>query len=702
MKKKIVIIRQAGIKDCGVSCLLSLIKYYGGNIPIEKLREMTKTDKNGVTAYHLIESAKEIGFNARGIKCENINDLNKNISLPCIAHLVINKSYKHYVVIYQINYKKNRITYMDPNKGICKTSFDEFNKMWSKIIIDLYPIKKIAVLNTKNNVINLIKEIFISHKKIVLNILLLSIFVTIFSISGSYYFKFIIDKITTLSINNFYIISIIFATLFILKSISDYFRNQLLLYVNSKIDFCLIGTTFKHIICLPYDYFKSKTTGEVVSRINDLNYIKEMISKVLLTVFVDIILVIFSSFILYSINTNLFFISLIIFSLYFVTVLIFSPIFKRDIIINQQRQAVVNSYLIESISGFESIKALGIENSISDKLNDKYSSYLLHSIKTNKNYNIQALIKDLIGGLGSIIILFVGYLLVVDNKMSIGDLITYNSLLIYFLEPIKSMIELEPLIRYSSSSIKRINELYEIEKEKLIVDKKYTGSKINGTININNLNYSINDKDYILKNINLNIKAGEKVMIIGDSGSGKSSLMKLLINYSKVDRNEITIDNKDINDYNKMELRKRIAYVSQNEYLFTDSIYNNVVLNIETNYDKFLHIAKFTEIDKIVKNKSLGYDTLLEENGFNISGGEKGRIALARALLKDFDILLLDEALSEIDVNMERRILKRMFNEYKNKTMIIISHRLENMDLFDKIVRISSGTITKITEYCNE
>lgn len=696
MKKKFIIVKQNGIKDCGVACLLSIIRYYEGNIPLEKLREMTKTNRNGTSAYHLIECAKKIGFNARGLKCENLFSLENKISIPCIAHLIINKSYKHYVVIYEINYKRKKVTYMDPNDGIHKVSFDEFDKIWSKIIIDIYPIKKIINLNTKNVIKPLIKNTFLYNKKVSINIILLSMFVTIFSIGGSYYFKIIIDNFNNMSLNNFYLISIIFVFVFLFKSISDYFRNQLLLYINSKIDFSLISNTFKHIICLPYDYFKTKTTGEIISRINDLNYVREMISKVALTVFVDIALIIFSVFVLFSINQILFLVSLIILGLYLLIIIFFSPIFKRGILKNQQKQSNVNSYLIESINGFESIKALNIENKISDNLNNKYIDYLIHAFKFNKNYNIQTLFKDLVGGLGFLSIMFIGYLLVLNGKMSIGSLITYNSLLIYFLDPIKNALELEPLIRYSSSSLKRINELFEIQKENLFIDKKYTGSKIKGNIIINNLNYSFNDKDYILKDLNLNISSGEKVMIIGESGSGKSSLMKLLLNYSKVKPNKILIDNKDINDYNKKELRNNIAYISQNETLFTDSIYNNITLNKDINYDEFLRIAKFAEVDAIIKDKQLGYDTLLEENGFNISGGEKGRIVLARALINSFNLLILDEALSEVDVNMERRILKRLFNEYKNKTIIIVSHRLENMDLFDKVVSMSSGKINSI------
>ena len=209
----------------------------------------------------------------------------------------------------------------------------------------------------------------------------------------------------------------------------------------------------------------------------------------------------------------------------------------------------------------------------------------------------------------------------------------------------------------------------------------------------------MNDKDLILKNINLEIKSKEKVLIIGNSGCGKSTFMKLLLNYNNIERNKIIIDDKDINDYNIKELRNNIAYVSQNETLYTDSIYNNIVLNnVDVSYNKFLDICKLTEVDKLVENKYLGYDTLLEENGFNISGGEKNRIVLSRALLKNFNVLMLDEALNEIDINMERRILKNIFNKYFNKTIIIVSHRLENMDLFDKVIKFSNGSIEYITK----
>jgi len=698
MKKKIPIVKQEGIKDCGASCLLSIIRYYGGNISLEKLRELTKTTKIGTTAYHLTLASEKLGFVSKGIKCKSLNDLNNKIDIPFIAHLVINKSYKHYIVVYDLNYKKKIVTIMDPNSGVKKLSFDEFDKVWSKVIITFYPVKKIPTYKTNNNVKNILKYLVSNNKKVFVHIVLLSLFITLFNIINSYYFKIIIDDIVVSSINNFYIISFFFVIFILLKSLCEFFRNQLILYSNQKIDYQLFTKTFSHVMNLPYDYFKNKTTGEILSRISDLNYIKEAISKVIVTIFVDLLLIIISGAILLGINKDLFLITIIIFVLYLIVALIFSPIYKRLINLSQEKNAQINSNLIESINGFETIKSMNLQNRTINKIENQYMDNLYVEHKVNKNHNIGQFLKDLIGGLGLFVILFVGYLKVMKGMLSIGDLITYNSLLIYFLNPIKNILELEPLIRYALSSFKRVNELYEIDMEKLEIDHKYTGNKIKGNITIKDFSYSINDKDLILNNINLNASRGSKIMIIGNSGCGKSTLLKSLLKYSEIERGKIFIDDKDINDYNTKELRENITYISQNETLFTDSIFNNIVLNKDIDYNEFLKQSRLTEVDKICNKKYLGYDTLLEENGFNISGGERNRIILCRALIKSSNIILLDEALNEIDVNMERRILKRMFKNMKEKTIIVVSHRLENMDLYDCVVSMENGTIKNILE----
>ena len=213
-----------------------------------------------------------------------------------------------------------------------------------------------------------------------------------------------------------------------------------------------------------------------------------------------------------------------------------------------------------------------------------------------------------------------------------------------------------------------------------------------GDIEFNNYTYEIND-NIILKDINLNIKQGEKVILTGVSGCGKSTLLKSILRYYEVDRDKISIGGKDINDFNLKELRSNIVYVSQNEKLFTASLMDNIRIKKNIDYDKFLKLATYTEVDEICKDKVLGYDTLIEEDGFNVSGGERSRIILCRALTKDANIYLFDEILNELDTKMERRILNRLFTDLVDKTIIIISHRLDNIDLYDKVIKMVDGKI---------
>jgi ATP-binding cassette subfamily B protein len=697
MSKKYIFIKQQDIKDCGVCCLLSIIKYYNGNVPLERLREMTNTTKLGTNAFNIIKTAEELNFNAKGVSSK-LEDINNSL-LPAIAHVVIDNKYKHYVVIYKIDYKKKILLIMDPNVGIKKYTFDEFNNIWTNVLILLIPNSKIPIINPKTSTTDFFVSLIKPYKKTFISIILLSFIYMIFNIFISFYFKFIIDNVLLYnSKNNLYVITLlcIFATLY--KIIISYFRNNLLMYLNEKIDFPLIKDCFRHIMTLPYSYFKNKTTGEIVSRINDLSNIKDMISKALVTVFIDVPLVVFVFVIFFTLNITLAFISVLIVGLLILAFLIFKNIIKSKITLIHERGAKVNAYLIESIEGLETIKSNGNEEEIQLNMGNKYINYLSVIRNYFKIYNIQLFIKDIITYIGTLIILFVGTLLVIDGKMSLGELITFNALLIYFIEPIKGIIDLEFVIRDAFISIKRIRDLYEIDCEFLKEDNKVSNIKIKGSIKVNNLSFSYNNYEKIIDNLNIKINIGDKVLINGTSGVGKSTLFKLLMNYYSVDHNKILIDEKNINDYNLKEYRDNICYIGQNEKLFTDTIYNNIIFDREVDYNDFLTICKITKVTDFVNKNRIGYDYLLEEDGFNISGGQRQRIILARGLLKKANIILLDEALSEVDESLERIILKNIFCYFKDKTILIISHRLENKDLFDRVLKLDNYKLEECYE----
>ena len=670
------LIRQDGFKDCGPTCLSMIIKHYKGYIDINELKEMCKTDKNGTTAYHLIETAKKCGFESYGVKC-NLEDINKNnIILPCIAHVILNNSYKHYVVIKKIDYKKKKITVYDPIGTIKTYTYENFQKIFSNIIILLYPIK--VIKNIPNNSIKkFILEITKTSTKQLIQIIIISIFITLFSIIISFYLQYMVDNVNNQG--KIYFIFTLFLIIYIMKIISDFLRNKIIILVNQKIDFNLNYNSFKQIINLPYCYYKNNTTGEIISKINDLDVVRQVISKVAISIFIDLPLTLLSLIIMYILNEKLFIISLIIMLLYWLVLILFRNPLNEKIEDTTLAKADTTSYMVERINGYETLKGCNKEHIALKKFEDKYAALSNKIYDLDNCYNYQLLLKEIINDLGFIFIILIGILLVKDNIITIGQLLSFNSLLVYFLTPIRNIIDLDDSIKQSKIAIKKILNLYYDKKESGILDKKMKGEII-----FKNLSYTLNETRNVLENINLKINQNSKVMVIGESGSGKSTLFKILKKYYTVPRDKVYIDNVDINDYQE----SNIVYVSQNEILFTDTISNNI------DSDNIIDISKICLIDEIVKNNQLGYNMLIEENGFNLSGGERQRIILARALANEFDILIIDEGLSQVDINMERKILKNLFENYNDKTIIFISHRLENMDLFNQVIKLKKGRIS--------
>jgi len=687
--KKYPLVLQDEIKDCGVSCIQMIIKYYGGYIKKSKLLEMTKTSKKGTTAYNIKDTLINLGFDSKGIKC-NLSDINKdNIVLPCIASVTIDNSYKHFIVIYEINFNKKYLVIGDPADKIKKISYNDFDKIFNNVLITFFPIKTLSIekdIPQINFLFNLLKP----HKKLLFNIFILSIFITFFSILTSFYTEYMIKSLNFHSKRYLLFMFCIFFSIYILKIFSDFFRNKLLLFINQKLDLVLTLDIFKKIIKLPYCYYQNRTTGDVISRINDLESVREMISKVFLSIFIDLPLTLVSLIILYFINSTLFIIGLLMLIFYFIIIIIFRRIFNDYIRKIQVKKGEATAFMVESISGFETVKGMHIEDNINNKFEKRYVKYLKDIFKFQNLYFLQNLFKEILDNIGFIIITLVGCILVIDGTMNIGRLLTFTSLLIYFLEPIKNIINLDTMIKESKNALRRILDLISNEDEKNGLVDNFQ----NGDIEFQNLYFSFNDRDYILKNINLNIKKNSKVMVVGKSGSGKSTLFKILMRYYKTKNNNVFINNIDLNNYDINTLNNNILYLGQNEILFNDTLYNNLVFD-NSNSSKFLDVCNICFVDKIF-DSNLGYNMLIEENGFNLSGGEKQRIILARSLLKDFNILIIDEGLSQVDVNMERKILKNIFKYYKDITIIFISHRLDNLDLFDNLIKIEKGVVSSV------
>ena len=300
MLKKYIVL-QDGLKECGNACLLSIIRYYQGNISMQRLLELTKTTKDGTNFYNMSLAAKELGFISKGYKVDNF-ELLKEIDKPFVSQIIIN-NYYHFVVVYKI--KNNKVTIMDPAKGIINISLDKFKSIYTGYILLLEPYKKIPIYTESNYLINLVKETIYNNKNLIIKLLFFTIIIAIFTCIYSYNFKIIIDKVIKTNKLNLLIVTIIFIIILTLNKLSSYLRNNLVLYLNQKLDLSIITTTIKKIITLPYSYYKNKTTGEMIARINDLFYIKNTISKIITNLFLDNILALIVVFILMKINTTM-------------------------------------------------------------------------------------------------------------------------------------------------------------------------------------------------------------------------------------------------------------------------------------------------------------------------------------------------------------------------------------------------------------
>lgn len=694
MKKNLIVL-QDGAKDCGAACLRSIIQYYGGNVTLERLIELTKTTKEGTTFYNLKEASEEIGLATRSYRVNDIEKI-KEINIPFICQITKN-NYTHFIVVYKI--KDNKLLIMDPSIGKQSIDIFDFNNIWTGNIMLFEKVSTLPLEEDPNITNRLIKEVLKNNKGNIIFVMILSLISTILSCLVSLYSQIIFDKIIDTELNNLIIVTLTFSILYIIKNITNYIRNHILIYISQKLDINILLNTFTKVVLLPYNYYKNRRTSEVLSKINDLSYIKNFISKIIVTIFLDFLLLIVAIITIYYKIKEVLIIFIITQILYILIVLIFNNYIKNITIKRQEATATLNNTIIESVSTFETIKGLNIEDNIIYKFSKDYSSLLNITFDIDKLNNLLTFLKEMIINICLITVDYYIFKNIMNGISTTGDYLTITILSSYLIYPISNIMDLSYEYHYIKNSIKRANTFFEVEEEKIHDKRKLT---VNGNIKIMNLKYTFNNKCYVLNDINLFIKNNDRVLILGSSGSGKSTILKLLYKYLEADRKTIYINGYDINDYSLSDIRENITYVSQNELLFNDTIRNNIILGREVSEIDYLNICKILHIDDIVKDSIQGYDYVLEENGINLSGGQRQRIILARSLLKNSNIIMIDEGFNQIDITLEREILQDIFTYYHNKTFIIVSHRKENSDLYNRIIKIKNGVVQSIEEVNNE
>ena len=683
-------------KDCGVASLAMVFGYFGSYYSLARLRELAKTTTNGTTALGLVKAAETLGFEPQAIQADMTLFDSPNLIFPFVVHVLKDKELFHYYVVTGKDKQNIHIADPDPEVRLTKLSRERFEEEWTGTTIFVAPSPNYQPHKDKKQSLTSFLPILINQKGLITNIILATVLVTLINIVGSYYLQSIIDTyVPNQTSSTLSIISICLVIVYALQQILSFAQDYLLIILGQRLSIDVILSYIKHIFNLPMSFFATRRTGEIVSRFTDANSIIDALASTTISIFLDISMMLIISIILFLQNSNLFFISLLGLPIYALIIIAFMKPFEKMNRDTMEANATLSSSVIEDINGIETIKSLASEKTRYQKIDREFVDYLKRSFTYSRAESQQKALKKLAQLSLNVCVLWMGANFVMDGKMSLGQLITYNTLLYYFTNPLENIINLQTKLQTAQVANSRLNEVYrvksEFEGQKMVEDL----SMVQGDMTFKGIHYKYEYGQDILSDINLTIKQGSKIALVGISGSGKSTLAKMMVNFYSPNQGEIRLGDMNLNQIDKKSLRQHINYLPQQPYVFNGTILENLLLGAKegTTPEDILCAVELAEIREDIERMPLNYQTELTSDGTGISGGQRQRIALARALLTDAPILILDEATSSLDILTEKRIVDNLMN--LDKTLIFIAHRLTIAERVEKVVVLDRGKIVE-------
>lgn len=695
MYKKYSCVMQHDASDCAAATIATVLEHYKVEISIMKLREILGTDLYGTTVKGIVEGLNKLDFDAKAIRTD-VNSLDSKITLPAVANIITEEGMSHFVVIHKITNKGNFII-ADPAKGIRKLDKEAFSGYFTGVIIFMIPKSTFERQKIKNKgMFDLFCSLILPQKKMIITILLTSLVLSLVGIVVSTSSKILMDEIIPYQLKNtLFIFLIAFGIITIIQSLLGAFRQHIILFLSRKVDIPILMGYYDHIMHLPYSFFVSRKTGDIITRFQDAMTIKEIFTSASVSLILDLALSLISAVVLWNMNSSLFAILLIMVFVNIILVYIFKKPYKKINYEQMESSAKMNSQLIESIKNIETLKSQNDEKHQMGILENKFVNLLKISYQEGVLQNVQGFISSVVGTMGNLIFMGVGALFIIDGKMSIGDLLVFQSMSQYFTGPVESIVSLQLTYQEAQIAMKRLSELMELEREDEN-NNKLKEINLNGDIKFKGVNFAYGSRPPIIQDFNLNIRQGQKVAIVGESGTGKSTVVKLLMKFMEIKEGKISINNYDISDIDQYYLRRNIAYIPQNIELFTGTIIENLMIGNESStYEEIIIACKKAGAHSFIELLPNKYNSFIEEGGANLSGGEKQRIAIARALLSNPELYIFDEATSNLDSFSEQQIHKLIFQHIKDKTTIIIAHRLSTILSCDYICFMENGKISE-------
>ena len=691
-KNKEVFIKGDGPFEEGLACLKMICKMYDVKFSYESLEQPLiekLSEKNTLTLNILGEILLQNGFiiGDAFVNRKNLLRLKKNSLVFYKEHISIVKE-SNIEKFILISPKLGKLVF---KKSDLENSFPEINK----ILI----LKRSIKSNINKFGINWIIPFLKKYRNIFIKLLLASFVVQLLSLANPLLIQVIIDKvISQRSLNTLQIIGIALFLVTIFESILRSLRTFLLVETTNRIDLDLGSEIISHLFKLPLTFFSKRRVGELSTKISELEKIRDFFTGQTLTTIIDALFSIIYIFIMIIYSWLLTLIALSVLPIQILITLLGVPLFKNQYRKVAESNANTQNHLIESMNIIQTIKTQNIENNTFKKWFENYSNFVQKIFNKTTTGTILTESSSLLQKISQIIVLWVGASLVLKGQLTLGQLIAFRIISGYVTQPILRLSSLSQRFEELKVSFERLGDVINQETESNVSDKNNISMpEIHGQIKYYNVDYKYQENgNKILDNINIEFKNKSLIGIVGRSGSGKSTFVKLLARLYKPNNGKIYIDDIDIQKVALNSLRKQIGFVSQEPNLVTGTVLENIgISDPEINKSEIIDAAKRACAHDFIMNLENGYSTQIEEKGGSLSGGQKQRIAIARALVNKPKILILDEATSALDFITEKDVLRNIYENKENCTVIFVTHRITNLLNVDKILLMSNGQIAE-------
>jgi ATP-binding cassette subfamily B protein len=705
LKKKFPFYKQPDTKDCGPTCLRIVSKYYGKSISLQQIRNLSETTREGSSLLGLSDAAENLGFRSMGVQID-FNTLTEEVPFPCVAHW--NKN--HFVVVYKID-KNNKVYISDPSYGLITYTREEFIKSW---------IGENANENTEEGIVLILettpaffqtefdaeesKASFTFLSKYLLKYKTLVIQLAIGLLGGSLLsliFPFLTQSIVDVGIQNqdinfIYVVLLAQIMLFLGRMGIETIRSWILLHLSARINISIISDFFIKLMKLPISFFDTRMTGDIMQRINDHHRIEQLLtSSSLNTLFSLVNLIIFSIVLLFY-DYRLFIVYLVGAVLYIGWISFF---LKKRKELDYKRFSQVSqeqSKVIELINGMQEIK---MHNAEKQKRWDwEFLQVKLFKIRI-KSLSLeqwQSVGGNFINQMKDILVSFLSAKLVLSGNLTLGMMLSVQYIIGQLNSPLLQLIDFIKQTQDAKISLERLGEIHDKDDEE-DKNEQYVADVPKQDIEIKDMSFRYIGSDVpVFENLSLTIPYQQTTAIVGASGSGKTTLLKLLMKFYDPDHGEIRIGNTNMKNISPRYWRDHCGVVMQEGYVFNDTIANNIAVG-EDHIDKqkLRRAVEIANIKDFIESLPLSYNTKIGNEGVGVSGGQKQRLFIARAVYKSPEYILFDEATSALDANNEKVIMENLEQFFKGKTAVVIAHRLSTVRHADKIIVLDQGKVVE-------